>query len=73
MNFDAYIQNGKGKFIPENRICIISLNFMDSIEKEDYGNFNVIVKSYYPENCYYHITIQKSDENYFVTSFLLDV
>lgn len=59
--------------IKKKCICIIDLDFMLSIEKEDYGIYNVIIKSHYPENCYYHITIKNNNGKYSVISFLVDI
>lgn len=53
--------------------CIIDINFMDNIIKYSENACVVIVKSYYPEECFYHITINKVNGKYLVTSILLDI
>ena len=65
--------NEQSEEISKNVLCIINAGFMNTLQQVGEDQYVVIVKSRYPENCYYEITFKKEAEQYLITSFLVDI
>ena len=67
------LTEAKEKKVP---VALINTDFMKSAEKIAEYEYSVKVNTYYLEessdDCIYHITVQKTNNGYIITSFLLD-
>ncbi|MBE7056029.1 MAG: hypothetical protein E7388_01125 [Ruminococcaceae bacterium] len=70
---DEIIQFDELAKIKKGYLCVIDMGFMINTEKKDNKTYYVVVKSYYPENVYYHFEVQNKDGTYLITQYLLDV
>ena len=55
----------------KNLMCIIDYDFMKSVSKQE-DSYELIVKSIYPNQYYYHFSIQKVDGYYSIVNIELD-
>lgn len=66
-NEDAAVKN-------KSWVCFVNPFFMKTAKETDGDNYQVRVKVFYPESCYYEFTIHRNDGGkYTITSFLLDI
>ena len=66
IQFDEVTQSKK------SLICLVDLNFMESLTVLESNEYAIIMKAYYPEDYYYHFKIRKTDDGFVIVSFELD-
>lgn len=67
------IQCDKDSNISKSLFFIIDKDFMKDLTLNENGEYEVIVKSYFPTSYFCHITITQTDTGYKITNFQLDV
>ena len=67
------IQLDKDSGVSKSIICFIERDFMKNLEINEKGEYYLIVKTYFPESYFCHITIIETEKGYRITSFGLDV
>ena len=71
---EEIVQYDAAAGIEKDWFCLIDPGFMRTVTKTGENRYSVIVKTYSPEDLYYHFTVQKDGAgNYVITSFLLDM